>query len=93
MTIDSTKALPTRCGQLEKVLARRRRSRPASAPTRWHYLCDDGWQWLCGFYPGSDPGEQRGGTTETFDGARAAFETARDYVRRKICELKASGQR
>jgi hypothetical protein len=36
----------------------------------------EGWQWLCGFYPGSDPGEQRGGTTETFDKARAAFEAA-----------------
>jgi hypothetical protein len=42
MTIDSTKALSTRCGQFQKVLARRRRSRPASAPTRWHYLYDDG---------------------------------------------------
>src|SRR5437762_3434553 len=32
------------------------------------------WQWLCGFYPGSRPGEQRGGTAETFDQARAGFE-------------------
>lgn len=36
MTIESTKALSTRCGQLQEVLARRRRSRPASAATRWH---------------------------------------------------------
>ena len=24
------------------------------------------WQWLCGFYPGSHPGEQRGGTEANF---------------------------
>jgi hypothetical protein len=34
------------------------------------------WEWRCGFYPGSDPGECTGGTAETFDGARAAFEVA-----------------
>ena len=34
------------------------------------------WQWLCGFYPGSNPGEQRGGTAGTFDQARAEFEAA-----------------
>ena len=34
------------------------------------------WQWLCGFYPGSHPGEQRGGTAGTFDQARADFEKA-----------------
>jgi hypothetical protein len=28
----------------------------------------DPWQWLCGFYPGSDPGEQRGGTAAQFAG-------------------------
>ena len=39
------------------------------------------WQWLCGFYPGSNPGEQRGGTAGTFDQARAEFEAAwRDYL-------------
>jgi hypothetical protein len=32
------------------------------------------WQWLCGFYPGSKPGEQRGGSAATFDQARAEFE-------------------
>ena len=31
------------------------------------------WQWLCGFYPGSRPGEQRGGTQPDFAKARAAF--------------------
>ena len=36
----------------------------------------EAWQWRCGFYPGSHPGEQRGGTAGTFDQARAAFEAA-----------------
>ena len=36
----------------------------------------EAWQWLCGFYPGSNPGDQRGGTAGTFDQARAAFEAA-----------------
>ena len=34
------------------------------------------WQWRCGFYPGSDPGECRGGVAPTFDQARAHFEAA-----------------
>jgi len=34
------------------------------------------WQWLCGFYPGSNPGEQRGGTAGDFEQARDAFEAA-----------------
>ncbi|MGJ5149907.1 hypothetical protein [Bradyrhizobium sp. HKCCYLR1023] len=34
------------------------------------------WQWFCGFYPGSHPGEQTAGAAETFDDARAAFEQA-----------------
>ena len=34
------------------------------------------YKWLCGFYPGSDPGEQTGGTAPTFDQARADFEVA-----------------
>jgi hypothetical protein len=34
------------------------------------------WQWLCGFYPGSDPGEQRGGTAPDFDQARETFAAA-----------------
>jgi hypothetical protein len=41
----------------------------------------DQWQWCCGFYPGSDPGDDRHGTAATFEAARAAFETAwRDYL-------------
>src|SRR6478609_7892724 len=27
----------------------------------------EAWQWLCGFYPGSAPDEQRSGTAATFD--------------------------
>src|SRR5262249_50195124 len=34
------------------------------------------WQWRCGFYPGSRPGECTSGTAATFGAARAAFETA-----------------
>ena len=36
----------------------------------------EAWQWLCGFYPGSNPGDQRGGTAGTFEQARAEFEAA-----------------
>jgi hypothetical protein len=36
----------------------------------------DQWQWRCGFYPGSEPGECTGGTAATFEDARAAFERA-----------------
>jgi hypothetical protein len=35
---------------------------------------DDPWQWLCGFYAGSEPGEQVGGTPATFEQARMDFE-------------------
>ncbi len=34
----------------------------------------DPWQWHCGFYPGSHPGECTDGTAATFDEARADFE-------------------
>jgi hypothetical protein len=41
----------------------------------------DQWQWCCGFYPGSDPGDDRHGTAATFEAARAAFEAAwREYL-------------
>jgi hypothetical protein len=36
----------------------------------------DPWGWICGFYPGSRPGEHRDGTAATFDQARAGFEEA-----------------
>src|SRR5215471_21410253 len=35
-----------------------------------------GWQWACGFYPGSHPRECRQGTAASFEAARAAFEAA-----------------
>ena len=34
------------------------------------------WVWSCGCYPGCEPGEQSGGTADTFDHARAGFERA-----------------
>src|ERR1700716_1757952 len=37
---------------------------------------EDPWDWDCGFYPGSHPGEHQSGTAETFDPARADFEQA-----------------
>jgi hypothetical protein len=41
----------------------------------------DQWQWCCGFYPGSDPGDDRHGTAADFETARAAFEAAwREYL-------------
>jgi hypothetical protein len=41
----------------------------------------DSWQWQCGFYPGSNPGEHRNGSAQSFEAARAAFEAAwRDYL-------------
>jgi hypothetical protein len=36
----------------------------------------DQWEWCCGFYPGSHPGENQSGTAATFDDARAEFEQA-----------------
>jgi hypothetical protein len=41
----------------------------------------DQWQWCCGFYPGSNPGDDRHGTAASFETARAAFEAAwREFV-------------
>jgi HEPN domain len=55
----------------------------------------DPWQWLCGFYPGSDPGEQRGGTAVSFDQARADFEVEwrRFSVRRAPADAYLSAAR
>jgi hypothetical protein len=36
----------------------------------------DPWEWRCGFYPGSRPGECQSGTAATFHEARADFEAA-----------------
>jgi len=41
-------------------------------------------EWHCGFYPGSEPGEQRYGRAASFEAARAAFEAAwREYLPRR----------
>ena len=34
------------------------------------------WEWRCGFYPGSNPGEHQSGTAASFADARADFERA-----------------
>jgi hypothetical protein len=34
------------------------------------------WEWICGFYPGSRPGEIQSGTSATFEDARAEFAAA-----------------
>jgi hypothetical protein len=36
----------------------------------------DQWGWSCGFYPGLYPGQQQGGSAESFELARVAFEEA-----------------
>ena len=36
----------------------------------------DSWEWRCGFYPGSEPGEHQSGVAATFDDACTAFERA-----------------
>ena len=33
----------------------------------------DQWQWRCGFYPGSRPGERKNGTEASYEAARSAF--------------------
>jgi hypothetical protein len=44
----------------------------------------DQWQWFCGFYPGSNPGDDRHGTAASFEAARAAFEVAwREYLSKR----------
>ena len=35
---------------------------------------EDPWEWHCGFYPGSEPGEYQSDTAATFAEARADFE-------------------
>jgi hypothetical protein len=36
----------------------------------------DQWEWGCGFYPGTEPGQGESGTAVDFDQARAGFEAA-----------------
>jgi hypothetical protein len=40
------------------------------------------WEWRCGSYPGSRPGECQNGTAASFDEARRDFEAAWRYSRR-----------
>ena len=63
---------PNQAESLRHAALTRRRDRnlpqdPGAAPK---------WQWRCGFYPGSRPGECTNGTAATFDQARADFEKA-----------------
>ena len=37
---------------------------------------EDPWAWICGFYPGCEPGEHSNGTAATFDQARTDFGVA-----------------
>jgi hypothetical protein len=46
----------------------------------------DAWSWQCGFYPGSNPGDESHGTEPSFDAARAAFESARSVFLSKRTE-------
>jgi hypothetical protein len=36
----------------------------------------DQWEWGCGFYPGTEPGQGQGGTAADFEACRAEFEAA-----------------
>jgi len=46
-------------------------------------LGSDQWEWFCGFYSGSLPGDQRMGTAATFDLARVDFERAWNLYKQK----------
>ncbi|WP_027578505.1 hypothetical protein [Bradyrhizobium sp. Ai1a-2] len=39
------------------------------------------WDWKCGFYPGTEPGDHRSGSADTFQVARTAFEAAWEILR------------
>jgi hypothetical protein len=43
----------------------------------------DPWEWGCGFYPGTEPGQGESGTAASFEEARADFEAAwREFLPR-----------
>ena len=54
---------------------------------------EDPWEWYCGFYPGSHPGEHQNGTAATFEEARADFESAWQVFLSKRTEARFSGIR
>ena len=45
-----------------------------------------GWQWHCGFYPGSHPREHRTGVAASFEAARADFQRAWEAFLRQRTE-------
>ncbi|MFY9951942.1 hypothetical protein [Bradyrhizobium sp.] len=49
------------------------------------------WEWRCGFYPGSHPGDHQSGTAASFDEARADFESAWKIFLSKRIEGRFSG--
>ena len=51
---------------------------------------EDPWEWHCGFYPGSHPGEHQDGTAASFEGARSDFDAAWKVflAKRTIAETK-----
>jgi hypothetical protein len=49
------------------------------------------WEWRCGFYPGSEPGDATSGTAATFWEARNAFEAAWRIFLAKCTEADFSG--
>jgi hypothetical protein len=53
---------------------------------------EDPWGWICGFYPGSAPGEYLDGTAATFDQARVDFEAAwRIFLSKRTGGIGPSG--
>jgi hypothetical protein len=44
---------------------------------------DVNWDWNCGFYPGTEPGEHRSGSAATLEIARAEFEAAWQLLSRR----------
>jgi hypothetical protein len=65
-----------RCGiRFDAVLAHlsRRRSCRDDSERVGNPHDTDPWEWNCGFYPGSHPGEHQSGTSATFAEARADF--------------------
>ena len=51
----------------------------------------DQWEWICGFYPGSRPGEIQSGTSAAFDQARAKFAKAWKifFANRTVADFQA----